>query len=246
MSAIILPREFDASKLSIGEMRANNIRKTAMVSYATGGASSSLRVQLSPMRCSFDHPQQKHETTGASLNENKVSLNLSVENRSVTQMFDQMNDVLIKEGTRKSVEFFGKTHSEGSVREFLKPNIKQTMMKDDEGRSTGKVDPKCPAILRLNMYKDAGKLDIDAVDKDDNPIDIDDVDLKGATVTPIIQCTGVWIGDDMFGFSWKILKLRVILGDSGSASIGFRDISPNGPPPPNGISPPLPDFHSWM
>lgn len=223
MPMIIFPREFDASKLSIGEMQVNNIRKSAMVSYTENGVPSALRVQLSPMRCPFGYSQPRNETTGVSLNENKMTINLSVENRSVMQMFNQMNDVLVKEGTKNSVKFFGKKHSEGFIREFLKPNIKEPMMKDEEGQSTGEVNPKYPAMLSLNMYKNDGKLNVDAVDKDDNPIDINDLDLKGATITPIIQCTGVWIGNNMFGFTWKILKLRVILGKSGSTTISFRN-----------------------
>ena len=223
MPSIIFPSEFDETKLSIGDMQVNNIRKNAMVSYTDGGQPSALRVQLSQMRCPFGTSQPKNDQTGLSLNENKVTLNLSVENASVVEMFNKMNDILVKEGTKNSVKYFGKKHSEGFIREFLKPNIKEPMMKDEEGRSTGEVNTKYPAMLSLNMYKNDGKLNIDAVDKDDNTLDINDKDLKGAMITPIIQCTGVWIGNNMFGFTWKILKLRVILAKSGTSTICFRN-----------------------
>lgn len=223
MPSIIFPTEFDESKLSIGEMQVNNIRKNAMVSYTNEGQPSALRVQLYQMRCPFGTSQPKNEQTGLSLNENKITLNLSVENASIVEMFNKMNDVLVKEGTKNSVKYFGKKHSEGFIREFLKPNIKEPMLKDEEGRSTGEVNPKYPAMLSLNMYKNDGKLNVDAVDSDDNPIDINDKDLKGALITPIIQCTGVWIGNNMFGFTWKILKLRVILAKNGANTISFRD-----------------------
>ena len=222
MPGIIIPREFDASKMSIGEMQINNIRKNAMVSYHEDGVPSALRVQLPQMRCPFGCSQPKTEA-GLPLSENKVTLNLSVENPSIKEMFDKMNDVLIKEGTKNSVKYFGKKHSEGFIREFLKPNIKEPMMKDEEGRSTGEVNPKYPPMLSLNLYKNDGRLNIDAVDNNENPMDLNDKDLKGAQITPILQCTGVWIGNNMFGFTWKVLKLRVVLGKTGTSTITFRN-----------------------
>lgn len=223
MSNIIFAREFDSSKFSIGAIQSKDMRKSAMTTYVVNGTPSALRFQLPRMSCPFGFSQAESKTTGEVLNKNKVTLNMSVTNKEVIETFDKMKEILIKIGTENSLSYFNSKKNEVLVREFFKPNIKVPMMKDSEGRSTGEVNPKYPPMLSFNLYKNDGKINVDAVDAKGVPIDINDVDIKGAFVTPIIQCTGVWIGNNMFGYTWKVLKLRVEQTRSNTNTISFRN-----------------------
>lgn len=40
-------------------------------------------------------------------------------------------------------------------------------------------------------------------------VNLNTVNLKGAKVTSLVQCTGVWIAGGKFGSTWKVVQLRV-------------------------------------
>lgn len=40
-------------------------------------------------------------------------------------------------------------------------------------------------------------------------MDLNDIDLKGAKTTGIVQCTGIWIAGGRYGTTWKVIQLLV-------------------------------------
>ena len=47
-------------------------------------------------------------------------------------------------------------------------------------------------------------------DSSKNLIDLSTIETKGAKITAIIQCLGLWAIAGKFGCTWKVLQMRVV------------------------------------
>jgi hypothetical protein len=50
----------------------------------------------------------------------------------------------------------------------------------------------------------------DVYDGERNVIDLNTVETKGAKITAIIQCLGVWVAAGKFGCTWKVIQMKVV------------------------------------
>jgi hypothetical protein len=75
------------------------------------------------------------------------------------------------------------------------------------------TNDKYPPRIKITLptTRDGRIFTCDAYDTRGNPLDLANTNLTNASVTAIVQCTGIWVAAGRFGISWKALQLRVKL-----------------------------------
>jgi hypothetical protein len=93
------------------------------------------------------------------------------------------------------------------------PSIK--FAKDKEG-NLKPYPPTQGITLKKNFT--TGNFDAELYDKNKEIIDETPVDVlkRGCEITPILECTGVWITEKGFGLTWKLFQARVDVAAEGS------------------------------
>lgn len=195
----LLPHEFDASKISFGNVKVNeNKGKSIYVGYDNGP----LIFQTPEMIAPFGVSKWDKENGG-----DKYSLNLSFKGKDTRQPLNKffenlntLNETLIQGAKNNSEAWFGNVKSEIVLRELITPVISYAKEKD-----------KYPPTIKANLMQKNGNYDLEAYDENRNEIKYDDtMDLKNARITALIQCLGIWVIGSKFGITWKIVQMRVI------------------------------------
>lgn len=205
---IILPNDFDASKISYGAVKKlDNGGKSIYIKYA----GEPLLLQLPEMSAPFGVSKWTGE------GKTKFSLDLSFagkENRKVLQtFFDNMTNLdkkFITDAIENSPTWFNKKYTSFEVVEALYT----AMVKFAKDKTTGEVTDKYPATFKMSIpvAKD-GSFDCEVFDAKCQPTSLAALEakggIKGARVTAIVQCLGIWIAGSKFGCSWKVVQMKV-------------------------------------
>ena len=120
-----------------------------------------------------------------------------------------LDEFMVQEGMKNSLAWFKEdfTDDAKTVRRFYTPIVR--ISKDANGK------PKTyPPTLKVALKKRTGSddFDVQAFDEQKRPyenVPLEDILVKGAQLTTIIQCTGVWFAGSKFGLSWKAVQIRV-------------------------------------
>jgi len=121
----------------------------------------------------------------------------------------KIDEFMVEQGVKNSKAWFKADLSKDVVRAFYTPLVR--VSKDANG------NPKpYPPSFKLNLKKKNGTdvFDIVAYDMNKQPYNYDETPLeellvKGAQITGLIQCTSVWFAGSKFGLSWKAVQIRV-------------------------------------
>ena len=121
----------------------------------------------------------------------------------------KLDEFMVKKGVENSQAWFKSKLSEDVVKAFYTPLVR--VSKDANG------NPKpYPPSFKLNLRKKQGSdiFDIVAYDQNKQAYNYEETSLeellvKGAQITALIQCTSVWFAGSKFGLSWKGIQLRV-------------------------------------
>lgn len=195
----LLPNEFDASKISFGNVKVNeNKGKSIYVGYDNGP----LIFQTPEMVAPFGVSKWDKENGG-----DKFSLNLSFKGKEVREPLNKffenlnvLNETLIQGAKNNSEVWFGNVKSEIVLRELITPVISYSKEKD-----------KYPPTIKANLMQKNGNYDLEVYDENRNSIVYDgNLDLKNARITALIQCLGIWVIGSKFGITWKIVQMKVI------------------------------------
>jgi hypothetical protein len=73
-----------------------------------------------------------------------------------------------------------------------------------------KTHEKYPARMKVKVPMRDNEFTCEVFDAKGKELDINAVEMKGARVTAIIQCTGIWIAGPKFGMTWKLLQMVVV------------------------------------
>jgi hypothetical protein len=222
MASIVLPSDFDISKLKYGSVRTlDNGGKMVYVSYN----GKPLVLQTPKMSAPFGLSKLQFDPTA----DPKYSIEVSFKGRetkpSIQAFFDLLSSLdkkNLQEGYDNSQNFFKKRFNSVDVVEALyTPSLR--FAKD---KATGEVTDKYPPTFRLNLpYKD-GQIKTDVYGNDRQKVNVLDMNLKGSQVVAIIQCTGLWIAGGKFGCSWRVLQMKVEPQENLSG-YAFRDTDDN-------------------
>ena len=200
----ILPNDFSVSSIKCGNLRTlDNGGKIVWISYDNGP----LIFQTPEMVAPFGISQWDNDKGGK-----KTELALSFkgkESRPNLEKFYEnlaaMDAKLVTEAFENSPSWFKKKTSEEVLKELYTPIIRHA-----KDKNTGEITDKYAATFKATLPEKDGKQTFEVYNQKKELIDLSDVELKGARVTALIQCLGIWIAGTKFGVSWKIVQMRVV------------------------------------
>lgn len=204
MSTVTHYKALALEELTYGEVRQlDKGARSVFINYNK----KPLLLQTPPMKCVFG-VKCWPSAPGADEGNEKATMELAFSAReddvflAKAKAFDAkiVQDCLEKSG----MWLKGKYNSADVVRALYTPLVRYP-----KDKFTGEVSNKYPPTIRLALPRHNGSIVCDAYDLNKQPLDINTVELKGAQVTAIIQCLGVWIAAGKFGVSWKVVQLRV-------------------------------------
>jgi hypothetical protein len=129
------------------------------------------------------------------------------DNLKVKQIYDAFNSLdehMIDLGQKFSKQWFKSDLSRDIIKAFYTPTVR--FSKDAEGN----VKPY-PPTLKIQLKQRDGKFETAVYDDKKRPltdIPLEDILVKGATISSLIQCTGVWFAGSKFGLSWKAVQIK--------------------------------------
>ena len=217
-SAIVLPKDFKPTNVSVAPIKVmDSGAKQAYVNYE----GHSLMVQVSGLNIPYG--MSMYDKAGPV----KYSVDLSlkgydVEGSKAKQVFDAFNSLdeyMIELGVKFSKQWFKKELGSDIIKEFYTPCVRYS--KDAEG------NPKpYPPTLKIQLKQRDGKFETAVYDEKKRPlsdIPLEDVLVKGATISSLIQCTGVWFAGSKFGLSWKAIQIKADHLPESIRGFAFRD-----------------------
>jgi len=203
MANILQAKDFNIEKLKCGSLRVNdNQGKSVWISYEN----SKLVLQTPEMLAPFGISKWDKEKGGQ-----KSELTLSFqgkEGRPALQKFyenlKEIDDKMISEALTNAGAWLKQPNAtEPVLRALYTPIVRQAKDKN------GDVTAKWADNFKASLPEKDGKYDFNAYLQNKELVDLNKVDLKGARVTAIVQCLGIWIAGGKFGVSWKVLQLLV-------------------------------------
>jgi hypothetical protein len=203
-SAIVSPTAFDSSKVTFSPVKLlESGGKQAYLNYD----SRSLVMQIGSL--SVPYGMSVFDKAGPV----KYSVELSLrgydgENKKVQSIYQALaalDEYMITQGVKNSRAWFKSDLNKDVIKAFYTPTIR--FSKDADG------NPKpYPPTLKLALRQKNDKFDVAVYDDKKRPltdIPLEDVLVKGAQITTLIQCTGVWFAGSKYGLSWKAVQIRV-------------------------------------
>lgn len=159
----------------------------------------------------------------------KYSIELSLRgyeeaNSKMAQFYNalrQLDDYMIEQGVKNSKTWFKSDLNKEVVKAFYTPVVRVALDKD------GNPKPYPPTIkISLKQRRDTGKFETAMYDENKieyTGIPMEELLVKGAQVTALIQCTGIWFAGGKYGLSWKATQIRVNVLPASARGFTFVD-----------------------
>ena len=200
----VLPNQFDIAKVNFSNLKTlDNGGKIVWISYEDGP----LILQTPEMTAPFGVSNWDNDKGGV-----KSTLNLSFKGKEgrevLNKFFENMNDLdskMINSAFENSPTWFKKQQSEAVIKELYTSIICHA-----KDKNTGEITDRYPPTFKITLPMKNGKHDFEVYNQSKDLVPLDSVDLKGARVTALIQCLGVWIAGVKFGVSWKLVQMKVV------------------------------------
>ena len=128
-------------------------------------------------------------------------------NPKVAAIYNTLNaldEYLIDQGVKNSRAWFKADLNRDMVKMFYTPTLR--FSKDADGNKK-----PYPPTIKIVLRKRDGKFETAIYDDKKRSladVPVEDVIVKRAQLTVLIQCTGVWFAGGKFGLSWKALQIR--------------------------------------
>jgi hypothetical protein len=226
-SAIVFPKDFKPSSVSISPVKVmDSGAKQAYVNYD----GHSLMMQISGLNVPYG--MSVFDKAGPI----KYSVDLSLkgydsDNVKVKQIYDAFNNLdeyMIDLGVKFSKQWFKSDLNRDIIKAFYTPTVR--FSKDAEGN----LKPY-PPTLKIQLKQRDGKFETAIYDDKKRPltdIPLEDILVKGATISSLIQCTGVWFAGSKFGLSWKAVQIKADHLPESIRGFAFRDEDDEAAPAP--------------
>ena len=200
--------DFDVNNLSVGPMKSlDSGGKMASLFYKYGdNQSSTLTTQVGSL--GLPYGMNTFDKAGPV----KYSIDLSLrgydenaKTKAIYDAFSALDTWMVDQGVKNSKAWFKSDLSRDVIKAFYTPMVK--VAKDAEG------NPKpYPPTFKVNLKKQNDQFDVKVYDDQARPyegVPLEDLLVKGAQVTVLIQCTSVWFAGSKFGLSWKAKQVRM-------------------------------------
>lgn len=209
MESIILPSNFDVSSVSYSAPR----------TLDNGGRAIYMNLNRSPIVLQTPEmiaPYGVSNWNDDGKGPDKYSLDLSFKGKegrpNLNTFFEKMvalDKKLVQDGVDNSMTWLKKKYNSVDVVEALYT----PMVKYAKDKTTGEITDKYPPTFKLKIPFVNSAFQCEVYDNKRKPVDlkqlIDTGAFKGAKVTAIIQCLGIWVAGGKYGCSWKVLQMRV-------------------------------------
>jgi hypothetical protein len=206
---IILPKNFDISRLSYGVPKQQTTGcKTIFLNYS----GKQLYMQTPEMKAPFGISVWPSDNGGP----DKHVIELSFEGRelreSVEQFFQSTQAIdkrLLQDAMDNSQTWFKKKYPSIDVVEALyTPTVKYS-----KDRETGEINTRYAPTFKMSLPLKDGKFQFPCYGAHRSEIDLHEViqsgHSKGARVQAIVQLSAVWIVGTKFGLMWKVRQLKI-------------------------------------
>jgi hypothetical protein len=211
--AVVLPNEFDASKLTYNPPRKlDNGGKVIYISYS----GNKLLLQTPEMVAPFGMNKWDNDGKGPV----KYSLDLSFqgkENREVLNKFYEglqaMDKKLLHDGMVNSESWLNKKIKSLDAAEALYTEIVKKPK-----------DAKYSPTVKVTLPHDGSSFTFPVYDAQRNKVDLSSIETKRARVSVIVQCVGIWVAGSKFGCSWKVIQMK-ITPPAALKGYAFREIA---------------------
>jgi Family of unknown function (DUF5871) len=204
-SAVVSPAKFDVSKITFSPVKTlESGGKQAYLNYE----GRPLVMQVGPLETPFG--MSVFDKAGPP----KYSVDLKLrgyddatnqpKTAAIYNALHGLDEKMLDEGVKNSTAWFKGSKSREVLSELYTPTVK--FAKDAEGN----LKPY-PPTLKIQLRQRDGKFETAVYDDKKRPltdIPLEDVLVKGAVLTALIQCTGVWFAGGKFGLSWKAIQIR--------------------------------------
>ena len=228
--AIVKVSDFSTANLSLSPTKVlESGGKMASLSYNNGDSNVPLVTQIGPL--SLPYGMNVFDKAGPI----KYSMDLSLRGyqedanvKSIYDMFSALDEWMIDQGVKNSKNWFKADLKHEVVRAFYTPMVK--VAKDADG------NPKpYPPTIKINLRKDRNNTDawevkvyerVDGEARKVEGVPLEDLLIKGAQITTLIQCTSVWFAGSKFGLSWKANQIRMEKVPDSIRGYGFIDDVP--------------------
>lgn len=209
MESIILPSNFDVSSVSYSAPR----------TLDNGGRAIYMSLNRSPIVLQTPEmiaPYGVSNWNDDGKGPDKYSLDLSFKGKegrpNLNTFFEKMvalDKKLVQDGVDNSMTWLKKKYNSVDVVEALYT----PMVKYAKDKTTGEITDKYPPTFKLKIPFVNSAFQCEVYDNKRKSVDlkqlIDTGAFKGAKVTAIIQCLGIWVAGGKYGCSWKVLQMRV-------------------------------------
>ena len=204
-SAIVAPASFTASKVTFSPVKLlESGGKQAYLNYD----SRSLVMQVGSLETPFG--LSVYDKT----NPPKYSVDLKLrgyddaatnpKTAAIYSALSALDEYMIEQGVKNSRAWFKADLSRDVVKAFYTPSVR--FSRDGDGN----LKPY-PPTLKIQLRQRDGKFETQVYDDKKRPmadIPLEDIIVKGAFLTVLIQCTGVWFAGSKYGLSWKAVQIR--------------------------------------
>jgi hypothetical protein len=219
-SNVVIASNFNSQKISFSPLKVlDSGGKTAYVNYDGG-----MFVFQTPS-CSLPYGMSMFDKAGPVKYSAELSLRGYDEAKSKMQQFyealQRLDDFMIDQGVRNSKQWFKSELSRDVIKAFYTPMVR--LAKDKDG------NPKpYPPTIKLSLKQRRDSTEFDVVVYDDKRqqyrgIPLEELLVKGAQVTCLIQCTGCWFAGSKYGLSWKLSQALVTSLPQSSRNFTFVD-----------------------
>ena len=213
----VLPSQFDASKVTFGEVRTLQSGAKS-VSLAYNGAPLILQVNNVDLPYGLNADDKFGPV--------KYSVNLSLNGYDSKPKMKEVYDVLEALDNRVTAECVEKNwlRKPGMTQQILKQmKLYKPTVKFSEDQNTGARKPYPPTV-KVSLRQRNGKFETifyDTDRKEIKDVPVEDLIVKRMTVMALIECTSVWVSSVGCGLSWKVSQMKVVSRPDGMRGYGF-------------------------
>jgi Family of unknown function (DUF5871) len=206
MSSVVSPSAFKVSNVSFSAIKVlDSGGKQAYLNYN----SKPLVMQIGSLETPFGM-SVFDKIPGAPV-KYSVELNLRGYNDPATPTvvniytaLSALDEYMIEMGVKNSRAWFKGDMSRDVVSALYTPSVRFSRDADGNLKSF-------PPSLKIQLRKKDGKFETAVYDEQKRPMEgvpLEDILVKRAHLTVLMQCTGVWFAGGKFGLSWKAIQIR--------------------------------------
>lgn len=145
------------------------------------------------------------------------------QNTEVKQFMDAISfidEFMINEGVKNSKVWFKDTLGREVIKAFYTPTLKYS--KDKDGNVLD-----YPPTIRLKLRKFGEDFETKFYDNDGTlhkDVPVEDLLVKGAQMTAIIECAGIWFSGSKYGLTWRAKQIALPKSSSKISGFAFKGL----------------------